>query len=103
METIGWFSRGLHSHFLGFIWRLTSTMPINANIKHSKIPLTFVVLYLVEPLEPSLEELTSATPPHGILSIQNEHHESERMGVSIVMGIPQNGWFLLGKSPSRNG
>ena len=25
------------------------------------------------------------------------------MGVSIVMGVPQNGWFLLGKIPSRNG
>ena len=25
------------------------------------------------------------------------------MGVSIVMGVPKNGWFFLGKIPSRNG
>ena len=25
------------------------------------------------------------------------------MGVSIVMGAPKNGWFLVGKIPSRNG
>ena len=24
-------------------------------------------------------------------------------GVSIVMGVPQSEWFLLGKIPSRNG
>lgn len=35
---------GLHSHFLGFIWRLRTTMPINANIKHPEIPATFVVI-----------------------------------------------------------
>ena len=43
---------------------------------------------------------------HRMVEYQRFCPNKSHMGVSIVMGVPkmiQNGWFLLGKIPSRNG
>ena len=40
--------------------------------------------------------------PQGVVGCRHLMY-SVYMGVSMAMGVPQNGWFLLGKIPSTNG